>query len=223
MSKNLAHDSFWIRMSRFIRVNGPYLFICEMARRCGVTFRRRMVASRVGSPTIVLGPRCFLRGLAHISIGENFQAAEGLWLEAITANSGQTFAPQIVIGKNVAVSRWSHIAATHRVEIGDGVLIGSRVIITDHNHGSYNGPHTSPEIPPLLRLLDRDKEVVIGRNVWLGDGVVVSPGSTIGEGSVIGANAVVIGVIPPFTLAAGVPAKPLKRYDFTAKEWVRIK
>jgi len=56
-------------------------------------------------------------------------------------------------------------------------------------------------------LLDRDKEVVIGRNVWLGDGVVVSPGSTIGEGSVIGANAVVIGVIPPFTLAAGVPAK----------------
>ena len=223
MSEHLSRDRFGIRLIRFIRVNGLFLFICELGRRCGVTFRRQMVGGKLGNRSIVLGPRCFLRGLSHISIGENFQAAEGLWLEAITANSTQTFTPRIVIGRNVAVSRWSHIAATHRVEIGDGVLIGSRVIITDHNHGSYSGPHTSPEIPPVLRSLDCDKEVVIGRNVWLGDGVVVSPGSVIGEGAVIGANAVVTGMIPPFTLAAGVPAKPLKRYDFTKKEWVRIK
>ena len=223
MSGRLPRNGFGARLSHFIRVNGLYLFLRELARRCGVAFRRQVLGGKVGNRSIVLGPRSFLRGLSHISIGENFQAAEGLWLEAITAYAGQAFTPRIVIGKNVAVSRWSHIAATHLVEIGDGVLIGSRVIITDHNHGSYSGPYASPEIAPVLRTLDCDKKVVIGRNVWLGDGVVVSPGSTIGEGSVIGANAVVTGMIPPFTLAVGVPAKPLKRYDFISKEWVRIK
>jgi lipopolysaccharide O-acetyltransferase len=225
VNANVSREGLWNRMSRFINVNGLYLFICELGRRCGVRFRRQMLAGKLGSASIILGPRCYLRGLAHISIGENFQAAEGLWLEAITENAGETFTPRIVIGNNVAVSRWSHIAASHSVEIGDGALIGSRVIITDHNHGRYDGPynHTSPEVPPLARPLDCDKTVVIGRNVWLGDGVVVTPGSGIGEGSVIGANSVVTGIIPPFTIAAGVPAKPLKRYDFNTKEWIRIK
>jgi len=222
MSDRFQRRGFSARLGDFIRVNGPYLLAHELARRCGVSFRRKMLGGKIGGRSIVLGPRSFLRGLAHISIGQNFQAAEGLWLEAITTYAGQTFTPSIVIGKNVGVSRWSHIAATHHVEIGDGVLIGSRVIITDHNHGSYNGPYSSPEIAPALRPLDCDKKVVIGQNVWLGDGVVVSPGSTIGEGSVIAANAVVTGMIPPFTLAAGVPARPLKRYDFTTKEWVLI-
>ena len=222
MTERLTQSGFGVRLGQFVRVNGLYLFMHEIARRCGVLFRRQMLRGKLGHHSIILGPRSFIRGLSYISIGPNFQAAEGLWLEAVTSHAGQSFTPRIVIGENVAVSRWSHIAATHHVEIGDGVLIGSRVIITDHNHGSYSGPYTSPEIAPVLRVLECDKKTLIGRNVWLGDGVVVSPGSTIGEGSVIGANAVVTGVIPPFTIAAGIPAKPLKRYDFTTKEWVRI-
>jgi lipopolysaccharide O-acetyltransferase len=171
---------------------------------------------------LVLGPRCHLRGLSHITLGANFQAAEGLWLEAITEFAGESFNPRIIIGNHVAISRWSHIAAVHRVEIGDGVLIGSGVIITDHNHGRYDGPFSSPEIPPLSRSLDSGRGVVVGRNVWLGDGVVVSPGSEIGEGSVIGANSVVTGFVPPFTIAVGAPARPVKQYDFNSKAWVRI-
>ena len=223
MNEVVSRNGIFTRMSRFIQVNGIYLFVRELGRLCGVRFRRQMLAGALRSPTIILGPRCYLRGLAHISVGRNFQAAEGLWLEAVTAYAGDRFTPRIVIGNDVAISRWSHIAASHRVEIGDGVLIGSRVIIIDHNHGIYDGPYTSPQIPPLLRPLDCDKSVIIGRNVWLGDGVVVTPGTEIGEGSVIGANSVVTGIIQPFTLAAGVPAKPLKRYDFNINEWIRIK
>jgi lipopolysaccharide O-acetyltransferase len=156
-------------------------------------------------------------------MGEDFSAGQGLWLEAVLRHHGQTFTPRIVLGRNVTVSAWSHIAATHYVEIGDDVLIGSKVVITDHNHGYYSGSHTSPMIPPNFRPLSCDKEVVIGRNVWLGDGVVVTPGSRIGEGSVIGANAVVTGTIPPFTIAAGIPARPLKQYDSRINEWVDIR
>jgi lipopolysaccharide O-acetyltransferase len=158
-----------------------------------------------------------------MTIGENFSAAEGLWLEAVTFHAGQEFSPQIVIGRNVSMSRWSHITCAKRIYIGDGVLIGSKVIIADHNHGEYSGPYTMPLIPPNLRALGGVQEVVIETNVWLGDGVVVCPGSRIGEGSVIGANAVVIGTIPPFTIAAGIPARPLKKYNFDSNEWVELR
>jgi lipopolysaccharide O-acetyltransferase len=181
-----------------------------------------MLAGKLGCPNIVLGPHCHLRGLAYMRIGKNFQAAEGLWMEAFTAYADQTFSPCIVIGNDVSISRWSHIAATHRVEIGDGVLIGSKVFIADHNHGQYRKGTWDIDISPALRPLDQDKAVVIGKNVWLGDGVIVMPGITIGEGSVIGANSVVTRDVPPFTIAAGAPAAALRKFDFTVLEWRKL-
>jgi acetyltransferase-like isoleucine patch superfamily enzyme len=202
-----------MRARRFIRVNGLYLFSGELGRRAGIAFRRRMLGGKLGCPDVVIGPRCYLRGLACIRIGKNFQAAEGLWLEAVTAHPGQIFSPSIVIGNDVSISRWSHIAATNRIEIGDGVLIGSKVLITDHNHGHYREGARDLGIAPALRPLDKDKQVLIGKNVWIGDGVVVTPGATIGDGAVIGANSVVTGAIPPYTVAAGVPARCLRTWD----------
>jgi lipopolysaccharide O-acetyltransferase len=211
-----------MKSRRFVHLNGLYITASELKRRAGVAFRRWMLAGKLGCPNIVIGPRSYLRGLDYISIGKNFQASEGLWLEAIAINGGHEHSPCIMIGDNVSISRWSHIAATNRVEIGEGVLIGSKVLITDHSHGQYSGTQTSPLIPPILRPIASDRQVIIGRNVWLGDGVVVNPGSNIGEGSVIGANAVVTGIIQPFTLAVGIPARPLKRYSFEINKWVNL-
>jgi acetyltransferase-like isoleucine patch superfamily enzyme len=52
--------------------------------------------------------------------------------------------------------------------------------------------------------------VTIGNDVWLGSNVVVTAGVTIGDGAIIAAGAVVIKDIPPYTIAAGIPAKPIK-------------
>lgn len=209
--------------SQFWSDNGMYLFGHNLL---GFPIRwicNRMLAASFGVQRIQIGSGAMLRGRSAIRMGEDFSAGPGLWLEAVLRHQGQTFTPRIILGRNVSVSAWCHIAATHYVEIGDDVLIGSKVVITDHNHGEYSGPHTSPTIPPNFRPLGCDKEVVIERNVWLGDGVVVTPGSRIGEGAVIGANAVITGTIPPFTIAAGIPARPLKQYDFRIKEWVDIR
>jgi lipopolysaccharide O-acetyltransferase len=223
MNPHVAERVIPNRAMRFLQENGTYIFASELQRRAGILFRRWLLSRKLGCPNIILGPRCHLRGLSHIAIGKNFQAAEGLWLEAVTDHEGCIFAPRIRIGNDVSISRWSHIGATNLVEIGDGVLIGSKVLITDHSHGQYSGPHTSPLLRPVVRPLVSDREVIIERNVWLGDGVVVGPGSRIGEGAVIGANAVVAGNIPPFTLAVGVPAKPRKRFSFETNEWVDIR
>jgi acetyltransferase-like isoleucine patch superfamily enzyme len=51
---------------------------------------------------------------------------------------------------------------------------------------------------------------VIEDDVWLGAGVTVVDGVTIGKGSIIGAGAVVTSDIPPYSIAVGIPAKPVR-------------
>jgi acetyltransferase-like isoleucine patch superfamily enzyme len=54
-------------------------------------------------------------------------------------------------------------------------------------------------------------DIIIGSDVWIGHGVAVLSGTTIGVGEVIGAGVVVRGHIPPYSIAAGVLSKFLKR------------
>ncbi|MCZ8546086.1 DapH/DapD/GlmU-related protein [Mesorhizobium qingshengii] len=63
--------------------------------------------------------------------------------------------------------------------------------------------------------------VTIGHDVWIGHGAVIMPGLHIGNGAVIGANAVVTHDVPPYTIATGVPARPL-RLRFAADIAARI-
>lgn len=156
-------------------------------------------------------------------MGENFGCGRGLWLEAVTSWQGETFTPEIVIGDDVGLSFWGHIAAVSSIRIGNGVLMGSKVTIIDHDHGSYSGQEASdPAVAPINRPLSA-RPIVIGDNVWLADGVVVTGGSTIGAGSIIGANAVVSGTIPPNCIAVGIPARPVKRFDQASGRWVALK
>lgn len=52
---------------------------------------------------------------------------------------------------------------------------------------------------------------IIGNDVWIGNGAIIINGVTIGDGAVIGAGAVVTKDVPPYTVVAGVPAKPIKK------------
>lgn len=53
--------------------------------------------------------------------------------------------------------------------------------------------------------------VDIGHDVWIGHGAVILPGVAIGTGAVVGAGAVVTRDVAPYTIVAGVPAKPIRR------------
>jgi len=117
----------------FFKENGSYVFFSVLVGRSSRFLRNRMLASKLGVRKLNVGPRAYLRGLTSISMGEDFSAGEGLWLEAVTHYGNERFAPKLVIGNHVHVSHWSHIACTNSVTIGDHVLIGSKVMITDHN------------------------------------------------------------------------------------------
>jgi lipopolysaccharide O-acetyltransferase len=98
------------------------------------------------------------------------------------------------------------------IVIGDGTLIGSKVYIGDHSHGTYSNKLSKEQlhILPSKRELGDIKPIKIGTNCWIGDNVVILAGSQIGNGCVIAANSVIKGSFPDFSTIAGIPAKKVK-------------
>src|ERR1017187_3213397 len=210
------------KLANFLHVNGWYVLTLELTARLASKMRSGAYSRNFHSRKCQIGERPYIRGIKHIQVGDNFRAGKHVWIEAIKEYAGVIYDPKIVIGDNVGLSDAVHIAATTSVVLGDGVLVGSRVLIIDHNHGIYSGGEQSdPESRPSARPLTYGQEVLIGRNVWIGDGVVVLPGSSIGDGSVIGANSVVNGNIPSACVAVGSPARPVKSYNRECKEWMK--
>jgi acetyltransferase-like isoleucine patch superfamily enzyme len=163
----------------------------------------------------------YIRGAKHISWGNNFTSGVNLRVDAdpINLNTNKYI---LEIGNNVQVNDYVHIGAVNKVMIGNNVLIASKVYISDHNHGFYNGmSQSSPDMMPESRPI-QSLPVFIEDNVWLGEQVSVLPGVTIGKGSIIGANSVVSKSIPSNCIAVGIPAKVIKKFNYTTNKWEKI-
>lgn len=89
--------------------------------------------------------------------------------------------------------------------IGTHVMMGEDCTIITRNH-----KFDRTDIPMMEQGFEEEKPVHIGNDVWIGDRVTIMPGVHIGDGCVIGAGAVVTRDIPPYSIAAGVPAKVLR-------------
>jgi len=161
-----------------------------------------------------------IRGKKYIRWEIGFTTGRGCRIEAYPIEKKNVV---LEIGKNVQINDYVHIAAMQQVKIGDNVLMASKIYISDCVHGSYSGEEeqSNPDIPPMQRAYVC-KPVFIEDNVWIGEFVSILPGVTIGKGSVIGANSVVTKNIPPYVIAVGVPAKPIKRYNFETNKWEKI-
>jgi acetyltransferase-like isoleucine patch superfamily enzyme len=116
----------------------------------------------------------------------------------------------------------THIVALNHVEIGNNVLIASKVFISDTNHGTYSGScQSTPYEKPANRLLDK-KSTYIGDNVWIGENVVILAGSEVNSGAIIGANSIVNGKVDKNTIVAGTPARVIKTYNDLTNRWERF-
>lgn len=178
-----------------------------------------------GRSDLSIFPDSHLGGIEYMQIGKGFAAGRGLWLEAVTAyaSAGQKFSPQLILGDHVSVGEYVHIGCNHRIAIGDDVLMGSKIYITDHNHGVYRGENAdSPAIPPADRRLTEGESVEIGARCWIGEFVTILPGVTIGEGSIIGSHSTVTHDIPANSIAVGSPARVVKVWDDEIRKWVRL-
>lgn len=152
-----------------------------------------------------------IHGGQYIRIGDNFIAAKHLTLLAFDSyrKTNKQYQPRIEIGNNVTITEFCQISCIDYVKIGNGVLLGRNVFISDNNHGMGNCADET--IPPVERELISKGPVLIGNNVWIGRNVTIMSGVTVGDGAVIGANAVVTHDVPAYSIAVGCPAKVIRR------------
>lgn len=154
-----------------------------------------------------------IRNLGEISVGNNCRFGRYTTIELFNSAS------RLSVGDGFRSNSDLHIGVQSSVVIGKNVLVASGVYISDHSHGTYGKMESSdPHIAPVDRPL-YVAPVVIGDNVWLGEKSAILPGVSIGNGVVVGAGAVVTKDVPDYCIVAGVPAKPIKRYDFVSSTW----
>jgi maltose O-acetyltransferase len=119
---------------------------------------------------------------------------------------GLVIGEQVYIGEDLIVTELLE-EREPTVIIGDRVAIAQRVTIVTASDPNYSRLYE--HIPPI-----RGK-VVLEDDVWIGAGVILLPDITVGRGAIVAAGAVVNQDVSPFTVVGGVPAKIIKKLDFS--------
>jgi len=112
----------------------------------------------------------------------------------------------LTLEEGSGIGRGGVVSAMDKLRIGKNTLIAPYCCIYDHDH----------KFPDMLSGYVVEK-VDIGNNVWIGAHSSILKGVKIGDNSVIGAGSVVTKSIPPNCIAAGVPAKIIKRLKSAKK------
>lgn len=178
---------------------------CNLIVRGFCTARKKNLFKRIGHNCILAKDVRITNG-KNIYLGDNCSIQEHCVIETVF---NMPKAPNLKIGDGMSLGQYSHITCATSVEIGNNLLTGRYVLITDNSHGCSN--REDMHLPPMLREIHSKGPVKIGNNVWIGDKASIMPGVTIGDGAIIAANSVVTHDVPAYSLAAGIPAKIIKQ------------
>jgi len=141
----------------------------------------------------------------------------------LTMGPGATIAPnvslrngeRIVIGAGSKVGERAYLWAgdsVGRITIGENCRLGPEVFVTASDYGRMPGQNIAEQARD-------ERDITIGDDVWLGARVFVGTGVTIGDGCVVSANSVVTRDLPAGAIAAGVPARVVRRReDYALRE-----
>jgi acetyltransferase-like isoleucine patch superfamily enzyme len=190
----------------------------------GLGLRGLLYPSLLGKAgrNVVFGPGMTLRHPHRIHIADNVLLDAGVVLDAkgtatpgIQIGSGSIVGRQsilsckggtIAIGDNVNVGVLCVLFSESDVRIGDNCIFAALCyLVAGGNHD-----FSRIDIPIIQQPSVSRGGIRIEPDVWLGARVTVLDGVTIGRGSVVGAGAVVTRDLPPYSVAAGVPAKVLR-------------
>ena len=189
-----------------------HYFKCVLILRKEIGIKTKNKFYEFGLNSTILKPYLQLSGYKNIKIGYNTTILTNSRL-SVYGNSNDI---NIQIGNDCYICfGFSALASSQaKIIIGDNVLFASNVLVTNENHG------INPEldIPYMSQPLSA-KDVYIGNGCWIGEQVCILSGVSIGEKCIIGAGSVVTKSIPDYCIAAGNPAKVLKRYNFETKRW----
>jgi acetyltransferase-like isoleucine patch superfamily enzyme len=177
--------SFW-RLQSLKDLVHRKTWLCPVLRLRGMLIGRGtiMTSPRISWPhKVSLGKHCIIeRGVIF--------KHDGIWSPGVS----------IRIGNEVFIGDGCEFNIRKGITIGDSSLIASGCRFIDHDHGVQSGSLIRSQAGP-------EREIRIGRDVWLGCNVVILKGVYIGDGAVVGAGAVVTKSIPSGEIWAGIPAR----------------
>ena len=154
--------------------------------------------------------------LQQVKVGNGVIINRDCWI-GVVSDPDDEVVVKLTIGDGAAIGMGSTISAALSVTIEEDVLLARNVYISDHSHAFEDITR-----PIKDQGITGASPVRIGRGTWLGQNAVVLPGVDIGEHCVIGANAVVRTSIPAFSVAVGVPARIVRRYDRDEAKWIKF-
>ena len=151
-------------------------------------------------------------GARYCEFGDEAVLQYGAYLAVLKEHAEP---PVFKVGARTMIGNHAHIVATKRVEFGQSVLTAARLFVADNRH-----TFEDPNVPIRDQGMTQLAEVHIGDGSWIGENVCIS-GANIGKQCVIAANSVVTSDIPDHCVAAGAPARIVKRYCEQRQGWYR--
>lgn len=152
---------------------------------------------QIGARTIIEeGVELANSGRGRILIGEQCEIRSGAKI--------LSYGGEVKIGNECSFNPYTIVYGHGSVSIGSYVRIAAHCVIIPANHIFVRSDI------PICKQGVTQKGIHIEDDVWIGAHVTVLDNVTIGNGAIIGAGAVVASDIPPYAIAAGVPARVIK-------------
>ena len=205
-----------------VRYEAITMLCASLPGALGLFLRSKLyprLLGRVGR-NVVFGHNVVLRHPHKIRIGDDVVIDDNCCLDAKGAdNRGITIGTGVLIGRNTILScKNGDIEIDDRANIGFNceifsgghVRLGKNVLVAAYTY-LVGGDHLHDRVDvPVLDQERVARGIEVDDNAWLGAHVVIADGARVGRDAIIGAGGVVLGEIPPFQIAAGVPAKVIR-------------
>lgn len=170
---------------------------------------RRIIKSALG-PDRVRWLARYLIGVEMVSLSTSGRLPIHRLRVAALRAWGATISSEAVLYHGVEVRGAKNLIIGARANIGDGATLDARgglEIGSDTNLSTRVEIWTAQHDRNSPEFAYEDAPVVIGSRVWIGPRAVILPGSVVGDGAIVAAGAVVKGVVEPYTMVGGVPAR----------------
>jgi len=151
------------------------------------------------------------KNITNVKLGKDVKIFDFVNLYGCSIGDDSKVGTFVEIQKNASVGKdckiSSHTFICEGVHIGDGVFIGHNVTFINDKHPRSVNPDGSMQTEDDWKVV----ETFVRKGASVGSSATILCGVTIGEGAIVGAGAVVTKDVPPNSVAAGVPAKVIKK------------